>query len=122
MLLMDCNSQHEIPCMFTIYALTTYINHCYRYAYQAGVTTGITAPRSQGFSSGLSTVFATGAAHKLEKGAVVQEFAALHFKVGHFASSPSVSTQIATLRSLLRGSADGELGARFKQVTEVSAN
>jgi hypothetical protein len=97
------------------------IDYC-RYAYQAGVTTGITAPSSRGFLSGLSTAFATGASHKLEKGAVVQEVASLHIKVGHSSSSPSVSTQIAALRKLLGGGAMGELGARFKEVAKVSAN
>jgi len=79
---------------------------------------GITAPSARGFLSGLSTAFATGAGHKLENGAVVQEIAALHVRVGHFSSSPSVSTQIAALRRLLLGGGAGDLGARFKQVTE----
>jgi hypothetical protein len=83
---------------------------------------GITAPSSRGFFSGLSVAFATGAGHRLEKGAVVQDIAALHVSVGH-SSSATVSTQIATLRRLLLGGgARGELGQRFKQVTKVSTN
>jgi hypothetical protein len=39
--------------------------------------------------------------HKLADGAVIQEVTALHVSVGHFASRPSISTQIAALRSLL---------------------
>ena len=84
---------------------------------------GITAPSSRSFLSGLSTAFATGAGHKLEKGAMIQEIVALHLRIGHFSSSPSVSTQIAALRRLLfGGGGKSELGSRFKQVTEVSAN
>jgi len=50
--------------------------------------------------SGLSTTFSTGAAHKLEEGAVIQAVNALHVKIAH-GESTSVSTQIATLRKLL---------------------
>jgi len=93
----------------------------FRYAYQAGVTTGITAPRSRGFLSGFSTAFATGAGHKLEKGAVVQDVAALHVRIGHFSSSPGISTQIAGLRRLLLGGhAESLLGVCFQQVARVS--
>jgi hypothetical protein len=105
---------------YALFTSTGLILLC-RYAYQAGVMTGISAPSSRGFLSGLSTVFATGAGHKLEKGAVVQEIVALHVKIGH-SSSPSVSTQIAALRKLLGGGAMGELGARFREVAKVSAN
>ncbi|KAF8070512.1 carbohydrate esterase family 9 protein [Lyophyllum atratum] len=85
-------------------------------AYRAGVTTGIVAPASGGFLSGLSTVFSTGAAHKLAKGAVVQNVAALHVSVG--SSSASISTQIATLRRLLLGNGQGVLAQRFGEVAE----
>ncbi|KAH9048372.1 carbohydrate esterase family 9 protein [Lactarius hengduanensis] len=70
-------------------------------AYRAGVTKAIVAPVHSGFYSGLGTAFSTGAAHKLEDGAVVQEVTALHVSVGHFGRKPSVSTQIAALRGLL---------------------
>jgi len=87
------------------------------YAYQAGVTMGITAPKSRGFLSGLSTAFTTGAGHKLEKGAVVQDVAALHIRVGHISSSPSISTQIAALRRLLLGSGiQSPLDEHFQQI------
>ncbi|GLB37488.1 putative carbohydrate esterase family 9 protein [Lyophyllum shimeji] len=85
-------------------------------AYRAGVTTGIVAPVSDGFLSGLSTAFSTGAAHKLAKGAVVQEVAALHVAVG--SSSASISTQIAALRRLLLGNGEGDLAQRFRDVTQ----
>ncbi|KAH7911300.1 composite domain of metallo-dependent hydrolase [Hygrophoropsis aurantiaca] len=68
-------------------------------AYRAGVTAAVVAPKSRGFLSGLSTVLATGAAHKLEKGAVIQDVAAIHIAIGH--GGLSISTQIAALRRIL---------------------
>ncbi|KAK0452688.1 carbohydrate esterase family 9 protein [Armillaria borealis] len=86
-------------------------------AYRGGVTTSVTAPESFGFLSGLSAAFTTGAAHKLEDGAIIQDVAALHVMVSM--SSPiSVSTQLGTLRRLLSGEAHGELGAQFRKVVE----
>ncbi|RDB24983.1 Imidazolonepropionase [Hypsizygus marmoreus] len=85
-------------------------------AYRAGVTTGIVAPLSRGFLSGLSTAFSTRAAHKLESNAVVQKIAALHVAINP--SSPSTSTQIAALRRLLLGNGEGELALRFKDVVQ----
>ncbi|KDQ21348.1 hypothetical protein BOTBODRAFT_99933 [Botryobasidium botryosum FD-172 SS1] len=70
-------------------------------AYRAGVTTAITPPSSSGVIAGLSTAFYTGAEHKLEEGAVLKKIAALHVAIKHFAEQPSISSQIATLRTLL---------------------
>ena len=89
-----------------------------RLAYRFGVTTGITAPSSKGFLAGLSTAFNTGLPHRLAKGAVVQEIAALHVSID--SSKPSVSTQISALRGLLQGEGKGELAARFEDVVKVS--
>ncbi|KAJ3829135.1 hypothetical protein F5880DRAFT_1607895 [Lentinula raphanica] len=89
------------------------------YAYRAGVTTGITAPNHYGFSFGLATAFSTGASHKLEAGAVIQEVTALHTAIG-FDDTPSVSTQIATLRKLLLSPPEGPAGVWFKRVSEGS--
>ena len=83
-------------------------------AYRFGVTTGITAPSSKGFPAGLSTAFNTGLPHRLAKGAVVQEIAALHVSID--SSKPSVSTQISALRSLLQEEGKGELAARFEDI------
>ncbi|CCO35688.1 hypothetical protein BN14_09806 [Rhizoctonia solani AG-1 IB] len=69
-------------------------------AHRAGVTTAVSAPVSNGFFSGASVAFRTGASHKLEDGAIVNSAPALHLTVEH-GSSVSVSTQIATLRRLL---------------------
>ena len=101
-------------CQVIVYVLTTW----FRLAYRFGVTTGITAPSSRGFLAGLSTVFNTGLPHRLAKGAVIQDIAALHVSID--SSSPSVSTQITTLRNLLRGGGKGELAARFEEVVQVS--
>ncbi|TDL21725.1 carbohydrate esterase family 9 protein [Rickenella mellea] len=90
-------------------------------AYRAGVTTGITSPTSAYLLSGLSTAFSLGAAHKLEKGAILQDTAALHVSVHHSRSvGPSVSTQIATLRRMLLEQRDGEAGKWWKAVSEGS--
>ncbi|CUA74661.1 DNA-directed RNA polymerase II subunit RPB1-B [Rhizoctonia solani] len=69
-------------------------------AHRAGVTTAVSAPVSRGFFSGASVAFRTGAAHKLERGAVVNPAPAFHVCVRN-GSGVSVSTQITTLRRLL---------------------
>lgn len=81
------------------------------------MTTGITAPSSDGFLAGLSTAFNTGLPHRLAKGAVIQDIAALHIAID--SSEPSVSTHIAALRNLLQGGGKGELGVRFADVVQV---
>jgi len=87
-------------------------------AYRSGVTVGITAPSHSKFYGGLGTAFSLGAAHKLEKGAVVQEITAVHVSIRHF-SKPSVSTQVAALRRLLLGPSEGEAGIWFDKVKSV---
>ena len=94
--------------------LTTEFRHAYRF----GVTTGVTAPSSRGFLAGLSTAFNTGQPHRLAKGAIVQDIAALHVSID--SSNPSVSTHIAALRNLLQGGGNGELAARFEDVVQVN--
>lgn len=79
---------------------------------------GITAPTSAAFTSGLSTAFHLGAAHKLEKGAVVQEVASLHVSISHI-GVPSVSTQIATLRRLLLEEQNSESSYWFGKAARV---
>ncbi|KAL1759392.1 hypothetical protein FB107DRAFT_205135 [Schizophyllum commune] len=86
-------------------------------ANRAGVTTGVVAPTSYGFLSGLSTAFSTGAAHKLESGAVVKPITALHVAIS-LGSSTSVSTQIAALRKLLLGGGEGEVALAFRDVVD----
>ncbi|KAI0828485.1 carbohydrate esterase family 9 protein [Trametes gibbosa] len=77
-------------------------------AYRSGVTAAITAPVSRGFLSGLSVAFSTVAHHKLEDGALLQEVAALQVSIQP-QGTPSVSTQIATLRNLLLGETKGDM-------------
>jgi hypothetical protein len=73
--------------------------------------------------AGLSTAFSLGAGNKLERGALLEDVAALHVTVGNFILTengvPSISTQIAALRRLLSGQGTGELGRRFRDVAEV---
>lgn len=90
-------------------------------AYRGGVTTGIVAPTHRRFYAGLSTSFFTGAPHKLEEGAVIQDVNALHVTVRHFGSIPSISTQIAVLRKLLLEPGEGEAGEWFEEVREGRA-
>jgi len=100
-----------------------------RQAYHAGVTTAVTAPVSSGNILGLSTAFRAGSSGKLEPGAVVQKVAALHVTIGHLGvgailgggGDPSVGTQIATLRSLLLGKGEGDIGAWFSRAAKVRA-
>ncbi|KAL5523424.1 hypothetical protein ACEPAG_7597 [Sanghuangporus baumii] len=87
-------------------------------AYRAGVTVGISAPKTRSFLSGLGTAFSLGAAHKLEMGALVQETTALHVTIGHLGTVPSRSTQAATLRRLLLQGGEDELGSAFMDVAD----
>jgi hypothetical protein len=92
---------------------------CFRLAYRAGVTKAVVAPVHYGFFGGLGTSFSTGAIHKLADGAVIQEVTALHFSVGHFASRPSISTQIAALRHLLLELPDDTLTDTIKPLRDA---
>jgi len=99
-------------------------------AYRAGVaiaTSSLAKPfyRSEAhIISGLSTTFRTGAAHAMQRGAIVQDVAALHVVMGKpnpALGEVSVSTQMAALRRLLYGweTQDKETGHWFKQAAEV---
>ncbi|KAJ7722728.1 hypothetical protein DFH07DRAFT_1006316, partial [Mycena maculata] len=88
-------------------------------AYRGGVASAIAAPAGFGVFQGLSVSFSLGARHKLEKGAVLQEIAAVHISISPQLPS-SVSTQIATLRGLLLGPPKNEHEFGFKQLSEGS--
>ncbi|KAF8805276.1 hypothetical protein BYT27DRAFT_7297664 [Phlegmacium glaucopus] len=75
-------------------------------AYRSGVTTAITAPSGTGFLQGFSTAFSAGSPHALAPGGILQEETALHITISP-SLPPSVSTQIAALRSQLFGSSVG---------------
>lgn len=89
----------------------------YRLAYRSGVTTAITAPSGTGFLQGLSTAFSTGSPHAVAPGAILQVETALHITIS-LSLAPSVSTQIAALRSQLFGSSEGPW-ARVRKVCQL---
>ncbi|KAJ7164020.1 carbohydrate esterase family 9 protein [Mycena crocata] len=86
-------------------------------AYRAGVTSAIVAPTMRGVFGGLGVAFSLGAAHKLERGAVLQEVTAVHMRVMQSLSGPSVSTQIVLLRRLLLSPPNGSSKMWFQKVT-----
>lgn len=88
-------------------------------AYRAGVTVSVSSPSHQSWLSGLSTAFSLGSTHKLERGAIVNEIAAVHASLSHGDPSLSVSTKIAAMRRLLTQDVGGEVGEWFKKVTNV---
>ncbi|KAJ7183153.1 carbohydrate esterase family 9 protein [Mycena filopes] len=88
------------------------------HAYRAGVTSAIVAPTSYGVFGGLGVAFSLGAAHKLERGAVLQEVTGVHMAVMQSFSVPSVSTQIALLRKLLLRPVDGPSKEWFQKVAD----
>lgn len=92
----------------------------YSLAYRSGIASAITPPSSHGFLAGLSTYFSLGADHKLQKGAVLQDVTAVHVTIG-LNQGPSVSTQIAALRSSLLANTDDDTHAQFHRVTQVRA-
>ncbi|KAJ6577401.1 carbohydrate esterase family 9 protein [Mycena capillaripes] len=87
-------------------------------AYRAGVTSAIVAPTAYGVVGGLGVSFSLGAAHKLERGAVLQEVTGLHMNVLQALPGPSVSTQIALLRRLLLHPVEGPSKEWFEKVTK----
>ncbi|KAJ7116412.1 carbohydrate esterase family 9 protein [Mycena epipterygia] len=86
-------------------------------AYRAGVTSAIVAPTAYGVFGGLGVSFSLGAAHRLERGAVLQEVTGVHMAVMQSFPGPSVSTQITLLRKLLLRPVDGPSKVWFEKVT-----
>ncbi|KAJ6570163.1 carbohydrate esterase family 9 protein [Mycena vulgaris] len=87
-------------------------------AYRSGVTSAIVAPTSYGAFGGLGVSFSLGAAHGLERGAILQEVTGVHMKVLQSLPGLSVSTQIALLRRLLLRPVDGPSKVWFNKVTD----
>ncbi|KAG9120123.1 hypothetical protein FRC07_004525, partial [Ceratobasidium sp. 392] len=87
-------------------------------AHRGGVTTMIEAPFSYGLIQGVSTAFRTGAAHKLEPGAISQREVALHVRIIHDSTEQNsmVSTKVATLRRLLLGGLHGDKHSIYARV------
>lgn len=82
------------------------------------MTSAITAPVGSGFMSGLSVAYSTGAKNKLVKGAIIQDISALHVTISH-TGTPSASTQIAALRSLLFEAGGGSMKYWFQKIRQV---
>jgi hypothetical protein len=73
-------------------------------AQKAGILNLVTAPLSNGFLQGVSVAFKSAGKSVLDPGAVIQEEVALHFSISYGSNggnTPSISSQIATLRKLL---------------------
>ncbi|KAI0819971.1 hypothetical protein BC628DRAFT_1399702 [Trametes gibbosa] len=85
-------------------------------AYRSGVTLSITSPSHGTWLSGLSTAFTPGAPHRFVRGAIMRDIVAVHITLAHGDPGPSVSTKVATLRRLLTGNVEGEVGAWFGKV------
>ena len=104
-----------------------------RTAYRSGVTLATSSLTKSPYIddlrtpviSGLSVTFRTGAAHALERGAIIQDVAALHVNIARVhpfnGRGISVSTQIAGLRRLLSGweSTEKETGRWFRKAAEA---
>ncbi|KAJ7284617.1 carbohydrate esterase family 9 protein [Mycena rebaudengoi] len=87
-------------------------------AYRAGVTSAITSPTADGVISGLGVFFSLGAAHKLQRGAIITEATAVHVNVLQSLPGVSVSTQIALLRKLLLRPINGPSKVWFQKVAD----
>jgi len=70
------------------------------------------------FLGGLSAAFSLGSPNRLTTGAIIKPVAALHVSIIDYVKRPSVSTQIATLRSLLLGNGEGDIGAYFNKAAK----
>ncbi|KAI0743926.1 hypothetical protein C8Q80DRAFT_1184079 [Daedaleopsis nitida] len=87
-------------------------------AYRAGVTVGVVSPSHSSWLSGLSTAFTLGAPHKLSRGAVLRDIAAVHCSLVRGESGHSVSTRVAAMRRLLTQKVDGNIGEWFQAVAQ----
>ncbi|KAK4700145.1 hypothetical protein P7C70_g6106, partial [Phenoliferia sp. Uapishka_3] len=71
-------------------------------ARKAGVAIAVVSPVGSGLLKGLAVAFKTSAKHGMEKGAIVKEVVGLHLSISRASKgSPSITTQINTLRQLL---------------------
>lgn len=81
----------------------------------------IEAPSSYGLIQGASVAFRTGAAHKLEAGAIARREVALHARIVHDSKEENamVSTKVATLRKLLLGGLEADKHSIYARVAKV---
>lgn len=99
--------------------LRLYANpYSYRIAYRAGVTSAVSAPKHSMFLAGLSAAFSLGSPHRLTTGAIIKRVAALHVSIVDHVKEPSISTQIAALRSLLLSKGEGDIGEYFNKAAK----
>lgn len=70
------------------------------------------------FLSGLSAAFSLGSPNRLTTGAIIKPVAALHVSIVDYVNEPSISTQIAALRSLLLGKGEGNVGEYFNKAAK----
>lgn len=99
---------------FPFAALTT----CTRLAYRGGVATAIVPPSGSAFWKGLSVAFNTGSTTSLQPGAIVEEEVAFHIEISKN-HGISVTTEIATLRSLLLSPSDHSNDITLRAVSKV---
>jgi len=70
------------------------------------------------FLGGLSAAFSLGSPSRLTTGAIIKPVAALHVSIVDYVKQPSVSMQIAALRSLLLGKSEGDVGVYFNKAAK----
>jgi hypothetical protein len=70
------------------------------------------------FLGGLSVAFSLGSPNRLASGAIIKPVTALHVSIVDYVMQPSISTQIAALRSLLLGKGEGDIGAYFSKAAK----
>ena len=70
------------------------------------------------FLGGLSAAFSLGSPNRLTTGAIIKHVAALHVSIVDHVNEPSISTQIAVLRSLLLGKGEGDVGKYFNKAAK----
>ncbi|KAF9578312.1 hypothetical protein BGW38_005953 [Lunasporangiospora selenospora] len=88
-------------------------------AFKAGVLVSVTAPDSEHVIQGISTAFRTGAESTIVGDGIIKEQAALHVKIGQGVKSelfPTVSSQIAFLRTLLDKALNAHIESEYTPV------
>ena len=70
------------------------------------------------FLGGLSAAFSLGSPNRLITSAIIKRVAALHVSIVDRVNEPSISTQIAALRSLLLGKGKGDVGEYFNKAAK----
>ncbi|SNX87424.1 uncharacterized protein MEPE_06134 [Melanopsichium pennsylvanicum] len=86
----------------------------------SGVTKGVVFPQGDGFFSGVSVMFDTGATGVLDEGAVVKDEVAVHVTLSHNGDGGlSISEQIGLLRQLLSSGSDSVKSKRTSSASNI---